>query len=353
MAPITFGLATLSNGDVNGGALMVAAMTAAEVVGAVPIAAAGRGLTATGLARLLAAVRTAAFAGLAIALAVDASLAVLVVAASLAGLVNGALVGVLRAILNDLVAVDRLPRALGVAATANELVFVSGPILASALGGVSVIAAVAVMAISSAVPIAVLPRVSHRPPRRTSRARSGSIPRRTGVWLLARVSMTACVASIEVGAVALALRQGLRPEAALLFVVPLCIASVLGGVWISVRNRRLSLRTVVAMLVLTASAMLVIRADPWLGAVIAAAVVVGLFLAPLSTAFSLFLDDLLPDGRRVAGFALLRSAHAVGLIISSVVIAVISLDAAFLVSAALALVSVLVVLADMRRRRHG
>jgi len=36
-----------------------------------------------------------------------------------------------------------------------------------------------------------------------------------------------------------------------------------------------------------------------------------------------------------------------------VVIAVISLDAAFLVSAALALVSVLVVLADMRRRRHG
>ena len=354
MAPITFGFATLSQGDLNGGALMVAAMTAAEVLGAVPIAAAGRRFSPTSHARLLAALRTVAFVGLALALAADASLVVLVVAASLAGVVNGALVGVLRAILNDTVTTDKLPRALGVAATANEVVFVSGPVLASALGGVSVVAAVGVMAIASAVPIGVLQRVPCRASRESPRVRVGSIPLGTGVWLFARVGMTACVASIEVGAVALAIREGLAPRAALLFVVPLCIASVLGGVWISIRNRRLGVPAVAVMLLSTAAAMLVVKSDAWIGMVIAAVVLVGLFLAPLSTAFSLFLDDLLPADRRAEGFALLRSSHAIGLIVASALIALISLDAAFLVAAALALISVVVVTATgMRRRQLG
>jgi MFS family permease len=351
MAPITFGLATLSQGDVNGGALMVAAMTGAEVLGAVPIAAAGRRFSATGFARLLAALRTVAFVGLALALAADASLAVLVAAASLAGVVNGALVGVLRAILNDTVATDRLPRALGVAATANELVFVSGPILASTLGGASVIAAVGVMAIASAVPIGALPRVPRRAVRVRSLPHRGSIPLSSGIWLFARVAMTACVASIEVGAVALAIDQGLAPRDALVFVVPLCVASVLGGVWVSVRNRRLRLPSVAAMLLLTASAMVLVSVDTWIWTAIAGAVLVGLFLAPLSTAFSLFLDDLLPDDRRIEGFALLRSSHAIGLIVASMLIALVSLDAAFAVSAALALTSVIVVTAAGMRRR--
>jgi MFS family permease len=164
--------------------------------------------------------------------------------------------------------------------------------------------------------------------------------------------MTACVASIEVGAVALAIRQGLAPRAALLFVVPLCIASVLGGVWISIRNRRLGVPTVAVMLLLTAAAMLLVRAGTWVGTVLAGVVLVGLCLAPLSTAFSLFLDDLLPDDRRAEGFALLRSSHAIGLIVASALIALISLDAAFLVSAALAVTSVVVVTATGARRRH-
>jgi hypothetical protein len=277
---------------------------------------------------------------------------VLVAAASLAGVVNGALVGVLRAILNDTVATARLPRALGVAATANELVFVSGPILASTLGGASVIAAVSVMALSSAVPIVALPRVRRRAVPRHARAHRGSIPLSTGVWLFARVAMTACVASIEVGAVALAVDRGLAPRAALLFVVPLCVASVLGGVWVSVRNRRLRVPAVAAMLLLTASAMVLVSAETRIWTAIAGAVLVGSFLAPLSTAFSLLLDDLLPADRRTEGFALLRSSHAIGLIIASALIALVSLDAAFAVSAALALTSVVVVIAaGMRRRR--
>jgi hypothetical protein len=352
MAPITFGLATFARGDVNGGALMVAAMTGAEVLGAVPIAATGRHFSATGFARLLATVRTVAFVGLALALAADASLAVLVAMASVAGAVNGTLVGVLRAILNDVVATVRLPRALGVAATANELVFVSGPIVASTLGGASVIAAVGVMAISSALPIGALRRVPRSASGGTPRVHGGPIPRRTGIWLFARIAVTSCVASIEVGAVALAIADGLPPRDALLFVVPLCVASVLGGVWVSVRNRRPGLRTVGAMLLLAASAMALVSTDPWIGTAIAGAVLVGLCLAPLSTAFSLFLDDLLPDDRRTEGFALLRGAHAIGLIVASGLIALVSLDAAFSVAAALALISLVVVVTASMRGRH-
>lgn len=344
MAPITFGLAALANGgDLNGGAVMVAAMTAAQVLGAVPIAAAGRHYSATGYTRALVAFRTLAFAGLVLALAAGAGLSVLVVAAGLAGLVNGAIFGLLRAILNDLVAADKLPRALGVAATANELIFVTGPILASTIGGVSVLAAVGIMVLASALPLVALPRLAHRPPAAPARVRREAMRLRTAVWLFAAGSASACVAAVEVGAVALALRHELAPSAAFLFTVPLCVGSVLGGVWVSVRNRRLRRRTVVVMLSLTAAGMVAVTWDGWIGSAIAGAVLIGLFLAPLGMAFSLFLDDVLPPAQRAVGFALLRTAKAVGVIAASSTIAFGSLAASLLASAALALVSAVIV----------
>ncbi|MEQ4203951.1 MFS transporter [Actinopolymorpha sp. B9G3] len=344
MAPITFGLATLSQGDLNGGALMMTAMTVAQVIGAVPIAAAGRRFCVTAYARVLTAFRTLAFVGLVLAIAGGAPVAVLVVAASLAGLVNGAIFGLLRALLNDMVASNKLPRALGVAATANELVFVSGPILASTIGGASVIAAVAIMAITSALPLVALPRIAHRTPPASTRVPPELIRVDTMVWLLAAGSAAACVASVEVGAVALALRHELAPSAALLFTVPLCVGSVLGGVWVSVRNRRLRQRTVVAMMLLTVVGMVAVAWDAWIGSVIAGVVLVGLFLAPLGMSFSLFIDDVLPPARRAEGFALLRTSKSVGLITASAVIAFGSLAASFLVSAALAFVSAVIIL---------
>lgn len=345
MAPITFGLATLSQGDLDGGALMVTAMTVTQVVGAVPIAAAGRRFSMTAYARVLTAFRTLAFVGLVLAVAGGAPLPVLVVAASLAGLVNGAIFGVLRAILNDMVASNKLPRALGVAATANELVFVTGPILASTIGGASVIAAVGIMAITSALPLVALPRLAHRIPPPSTRVRPEAVRLGTAVWLLAAGSASACVASIEVGAVALALRHELAPSAAFLFTVPLCVGSVLGGVWVSVHNRRLRQRTVVVMMLLTVVGMTAVAWDAWIGSVIAGVVLIGLFLAPLGTSFSLFIDDVLPPDRRAEGFALLRTSKAVGLITASSMIAFGSLAASFLVSAALAVVSAIVIIA--------
>ena len=350
MAPITFGLVSLSQGDVNGGALMMTAMTVAQVLGAVPLAAAGRRWPVTVYARMLTAVRTLAFVGLTLAVSADASLPVLVAVASVAGVVNGAIFGVLRAVLSDVVTEGKLPRALGFAATANELVFVTGPILASIIGGISVLGSVAVMTAASVLPVVAFPRVPHRRmPRRTRTARE-AIPMSAVVWLLASAGAGACVSSIEVGAVALALRAGLGAGAALLFTVPLCVASTLGGMWVTVRNRRLPQRTMVALLLLSALGMLAVAWVAWIVSAIVGAVLVGLALAPLDMSFSLSIDDTLPSSRRAEGFALLRTSRGAGLIIVSSVIAFGSPESSLVVSAALASVSATVIAATQTMR---
>lgn len=344
MAPITFGLATVSRGGAGGGALMMTVMTAAQVLGAVPIAAAGRRFSVSAYTRVLTAIRTLAFIGLVLAIAGGAPLAVLVIGAGLAGLVNGAIFGMLRAILNDMVSAGTMPRALGVAATANELVFVTGPILASTIGGMSVVAAVVIMAVTSALPLVTLPRSAPRMPSEPTHVRAKSIPLGALVWLFAAASASACVASVEIGAVALALRHELALSAAFLFTVPLCVASVLGGVWTSIRNRGLRRGSVVGMVALTVVGTLAVAWDLWLGSAIAGAVLIGLFLVPLGTAFSLSLDDVFHPARRAEGFALLRTSKSVGLIVASSVMAFVSLEASLLASATLALVSAAVIL---------
>lgn len=343
MAPIVFGLAAAARGDVNAGALMVTVMTLTQVIGAVPITALGRRFEATAYARALTAFRTVAFLGLVVALTLEAPMWVLVVSAGLAGLVNGALFGVMRAILSDLIEANKLPRALGITATTIELIFVSAPIVAATVGGRSVVAAVLIMAVCSAAPIVLLPRtgaIRLPPTLRTDRVR---MPAGTMTWFLAQTSTAACVASIEVGAVVLAIRQGLEPGAALLFVVPACIASVLGGVLVSAWNRRLSKPLVVAMLCVTALGMLLMVDDRWIGVVIGGTVLVGFLLAPLAVSFSLLLEDLLPLERRAEGFALLRTCQAIGMIIASSLIASGSLEVAIVASAVLALFAAVVV----------
>jgi DHA1 family inner membrane transport protein len=93
--------------------------------------------------------------------------------------------------------------------------------------------------------------------------------------------------------------------------------------------------------------------DSWIGTAIVGVALVGLCLAPLGTSFSLCIDDVLPRDRRAEGFALLRTSKSVGLILASSVIAFGSLAASFLVSATLAFVSAITIVAvharDFRR----
>lgn len=352
MAPITFGLATLAHGDANGGALMMTAMTAAQVLGAVPIAAAGRRFSVSAYARVLIAFRSLAFAGLVVAIVGDAPVPALVALASLAGLVNGAIFGMLRSILNDLVEANKLPRALGITATANELVFVTGPILASTIGGLSVVAAVAIMAVTSALPLVILPRIAKRTPTpAVTHVRPKSIHLGVLVWLFAAGSAGACVAAVEIGALALALRDDLAPSAAFYFTVPLCVGSVLGGVWVTIRNRRPRRRFVVGMMLVTVTGALTVAWGGWLATTIAGAVLIGLCLAPLGTSFSLSLDDVLHPLRRAEGFALLQTSKSIGVIVASSILAFASLEAALLTTASLTVIAAIVLAVHGKARR--
>jgi MFS transporter, DHA1 family, inner membrane transport protein len=187
-------------------------------------------------------------------------------------------------------------------------------------------------------------------PSEPPHVREKSIPMSALVWLFGAGSASACVASVEVGAVALALRHKLAPSAAFLFTVPLCIGSVLGGVWVSIRNRGLRQRSVVGMVLLTVVGTLAVAWDLWLGSAIAGAVLIGLFLAPLGTSFSLSLDDVFHPTRRAERFALLRTSKSVGVIVASSVMAFVSLEASILASATLAFVSAILIGAVHARR---
>src|SRR5699024_688862 len=114
--------------------------------------------------RVLIGLRTLALVGIAVLAGLGAPFPLVVAGAALAGLVNGAAYGNLRAVLNHLVPSARLPRALGVAATLNEVTFVTSPVLAAALGSISPQAAAWAMVLLGMGPCCCCR--GSRPPRR-------------------------------------------------------------------------------------------------------------------------------------------------------------------------------------------
>jgi hypothetical protein len=334
--PIAFSLVALGvTGDARGGAAMILAMTLAQVAGAIPIARLGNGLPLATFLRLLIVIRTAALASVALLAARDASYTWLVALAAVAGLVNGAASGYLRAVLNHLAPSSRMPRALAIAATLNEVTFVLAPVAASGLGTVSPAFGVLALAAIGAVPALLVPNVgpSHFT---TSHGASGSLLSASIVlWLACAAAGGAAVAAIEIGAVALALSFGYEPALAILFTVPLCLASVAGGIWASVRNRMATRQGVLIQLSLMAVGSAFVAFHHSVATTVMGAVLVGSVLAPMATYYSLILDTLAPAHRRAEVFALLRTANAVGVIIASAVLTVVSLPVALIVVTAL------------------
>ncbi|QQS11704.1 MAG: MFS transporter [Rhodospirillales bacterium] len=330
--PVAFALVALSmTGDTRGGAAMMLAMTLAQVAGAVPIVRLGAHLPPTAFLRLLIAIRTLALASIVPMIAYEASFAWLVVSAAVAGSVNGAAFGYLRAVLSRLAPASRLPRALGIAATLNELTFVLAPVAASGLGTVSPVFAVLALVAIGALPALLVPDTGAAQVDMARRAGGTALDRSILLWLMCAASSGAAVAAIEVGAVALALRFGHEPALAILFTVPLCVASVAGGIWTSVRNRMAGRRTVLAQLGVATSGAALGALDLSAAATVAGAVLIGSVLAPLGTHYSLVLDKLAPPHRRPEVFALLRTANATGVIIASATLTVVSASTALIV----------------------
>lgn len=350
--PVAFALVALAlTGDTSGGAAMILAMTLAQVAGAVPIVRAGRKVPPTTFLRLLIIFRTIAL-GIIVLLAHYAAPFIWLIAFSaLAGAVNGAAFGNLRAVLNQLAPATKLPRALGIAATLNEVTFVLAPVAASGLGTVSPVFAVLAIAALGAVPAFLVPTVSSAslPAADLHQPDASVVSPAILLWLACAAAGGATVAALEIGAVALALQFGYQPALAILFTVPLCVASVAGGIWVSVRNRMIGRPAVVLLLtVMTCGAILAaLQISPTV--TILGAVLIGAVLAPLGTYYSLVLDTLAPPKKRPEVFALLRTANAIGVIIASAVMTALSLSTALVVVSGLMVMVVAMVGLASRR----
>jgi Major Facilitator Superfamily len=350
--PIAFSLVALSlTGDASGGAAMILGMTLAQVGGAIPIARLGKNLPLASFLKLLVVIRTVALASIALLAAYEASFTWLIVLAAVAGLINGAASGYLRAVLNHLVAASRLPRALGVAATLNEVTFVLAPVAASGLGTVSPAFAILAIAAVGAVPALLVPNTGSAHVDGVHGAQGSLLSPSILLWLTCAASGGATVAAIEIGAVALALSFGYEPTLAIVFTVPLCLASVAGGIWVSVRNRMATRKAVLAQLSIMTLGSALAALDLSVTTTVIGAVLIGCVLAPLGTYYSLILDTLAPPQRRPEVFALLRTANAVGIIFASAVLTVISLSMALIVVTGLMIIATLAVAIASARRQ--
>lgn len=350
--PVAFSLLAFGlTGEASGGAAMILAMTLAQVVGAVPITRLGASLPVAGYFRLLVAFRAVALAGIATCAWLEAPFVWLVAFAAPAGLVNGAAYGYLRASLNAFTPASRLPRALGIAATLNEVTFVLGPVAASVLGSVSPVFGLLVLTALGAVPALLIPQAEvTTPPADTQNGKSPILTPAILLWLACAAAGGATVAAIEIGAVALAVNFGYAPALAILFTVPLCLASVAGGLWVSWRNRMPGRAAVVVLLSVMASGAALAAFGQSLAMTVTGAVLIGSVLAPLGTYYALILEVLAPPHRRPEAFALLRTANAVGVIFASAMLAAVSLSSAlFVVTGTMTAVTLTVALTRIGR----
>jgi len=342
--PVAFSLLSLGlTGDPSQGAAIMVAMTLAQVLGAIPITRIGKSQPTARFLRLLIGIRTAALVTVALLAAYGVSIGWLIAFAAIAGSVNGAAFGYLRSLLNALTPASRLPRALGISATLNEVTFVLAPVMASGLGVVSPVFAILAVAMLGAIPALLVPDVgaAHLPDAPQS---SGSVLSPAIVlWLACAAAGGATVASVEIGAVALALSFGYQPALAIIFTVPLCLASVAGGVWVSLRNRRSSRTAVVIQLAVMALGAALAACEISVTTTVVGAVLIGGVLAPLGTHYSLVLDSLAPPHRRAEVFALLRTANAVGVILAGIALTTLSLTAALATVTGLMLAATLAV----------
>ena len=334
--PIAFSLLAIPlTGDPSSGATIVLTMTVAQVVGAIPVARLGRNRNAVAFLRALVGARTLGLVVIAGLAAAKAPFPALLAAAALAGLVNGAAFGFLRSVLSHLVEASRTPRALGLAATLSEFTFVAAPVAASLLGTIDPVFALLVLSGLGAAPALLMPRIPHAraPEPASGNGRLLTLP--ILLWLACTTANSAVVASIEIGAVSLAMGYGLPPSMGVLFTLALCLASVCGGIWVSVRNRTPRRSTVLVSLALVSVGAALLALHLSVGVTLAGAVIVGCVLAPLSTSYSLMLDGLSPSHRKAEVFALSRTANSIGVILASACLTLTSLAVAQAVSAAL------------------
>src|SRR5699024_2604835 len=185
-------------------------------------------------------------------------------------------------------------------------------------------------------PVLLLPRsttaTAPGPEQRRSRLR---LTPTILLWLVCGGASAASISAIEIGAVSLAV--GFRMPAAwgVLLPVALSVTSILGGIWVRIHHRVPRRRPVLARVAVTAVGVAAVGFGHSVAATVIGALLVGAVLAPLSTFYSLVLDTLVAPEHRAEVFAQLRTANALGIITSSALLSLASLQVTYMVVLAL------------------
>jgi DHA1 family inner membrane transport protein len=341
MAPIAFALATVgASGDVGIGAAMMAAMTGCQIVFAFPLSRWGRSRPPVDFLRLLIIGRGSAFGLVAAAQLLGGNPIVLVTMAGLAGMANGAIFGVFRTLLSEIIGAGQLPRAIALTATAAETVFVIGPVLAAVLGDVSGALPLFVMAGCALIPATLLRLLPPVTAPGFAIGRAGPISRALPIWLLCALAGSSAVACVETGAVAMALRFDRSASFGAVFAVILCLASVTGGAIITWANRSLPIVVVIGLLTIMLTGSLGLGLSPHVPGALAGTVLIGLCMAPVSTYYSIVIEQLVAPDRRSEAFSVLRAAQGSGVVLSALLLTVLPIERVCLVAAGLLTIAI-------------
>ncbi|QFY59898.1 MFS transporter [Rhizobium grahamii] len=316
-ASIAFALAALSiTESPASGATALAAMTAAQLVGALPIARLGRGANSIAFFKALIFIRTAALFVCATACGVGAPYAVFIAAAVAAGLVQGAAFGYLRDSANYLIVHSQMTRALALAAFASDLTFLVTPILAASLGSVSASFSIAAIAILGAVPAMILPSARSNVEPQAVETRTRSLTPEVLLWLGCACASSAAISGIEVGAVSLAMGFDLQAGYGAIFTGTLCAASLVGSMGNGVLNKAYSKQQVAAMFITIIIGMALILQNSF-GLSILGCALVGICAPSLGIHYSLQLNRLVAPEMRAEVFSVLKISTSLGTILAS------------------------------------
>lgn len=155
-------------------------------------------------------------------------------------------------------------------------------------------------------------------------------------WIFVSISFGTILGSAEVGALPLAKQLNLTASSGALLISILALCSALSGIAYALINHRIHvpypLQACILLLLMSISIILFASSSRFLFAILAISLI-GLTVAPLMTARSMAVEELIPSESKTEGFSMINTAHTIGFAFSGILIATIPLFGVLLVSA--------------------
>ncbi|MFT4413312.1 MFS transporter [Fredinandcohnia humi] len=268
----------------------------------------------------------------------------LVVFAALSGGSISGVPGAMRTLLGCTITKDKLPTAIALDSTIIEIVVVISPLIATITSlwwehG----------AIISMIFFNLLAGFLARKLTKNFMATSDFIHKKEEVknkywylnrkfvfWIIVSISFGTILGSTEVAALPLAQQLNLSAQSGSLLISVLAICSALSGIAYALINHRInapySLQACFLLFLMSISIYFFASSSSFLFAILTISFI-GLTVAPLMTARSMAVEELIPIESKTVGFSMINTAHTVGFALSGILIAILPLFWMLLVSA--------------------